>query len=135
VAPLVPSPPTQSASAPPTAPPTVTATPSPTAAAGPQLGTESYASYAYQVWPGPLSANGKLALTGFTLTVTARSGGITVKAIQDGTPMTSVSHFYAHGAKVYVLDSNLADDGGGNVDYDESDDGLVVTNAQGQVLP
>jgi len=135
VAPLVSSPPTQSASAPPTAPPTVTATPCPTAAAGPQMGTESYASYAYQVWPGPLSADGKLALTGFSLTVTRRSGGITVKAIQDGTPMTSVSHFYAHGAKVYVLDSNLADDGGGNVDYDESDDGLVVTNAQGQVLP
>jgi hypothetical protein len=145
VAPLISSPPTQSATA--AAPPTATATPSPTAtasptdtasptaAAGPQLRTESYASYAYQVWPGPLSADGKLALTGFSLTVTRQSGGITVKAIQDGTPMTSVSHFYANGAKVYVLDSNLGDDGGGNVDYDESDDGLVVTNAQGQVLP
>jgi hypothetical protein len=90
---------------------------------------------AYQVWPGPLSADGKLALTGFSLTVTRQSGGITVKAIQDGTPMTSVSHFYAGGAQVYVLDSNLGDDAGGNVDYDESDDGLVVTNARGQVLP
>jgi hypothetical protein len=137
VAPLVSSPPTQSATAtaPPTTAPPTTGTRSPTAAAGPQLRSESYASYAYQVWPGPLSADGKLALTGFSLTVTRQSGGITVKAIQDGTPMTSVSHFYAHGAKVYLLDSNLADDGGGNVDYDESDDGLVVTNAQGQVLP
>ncbi len=139
VAPLISTPPaaTATATAPPTPTPTPTptATPSPTAAAGPQLRTESYASYAYQVWPGPLSVDGKLALTGFVLTVTRQSGGITVKAIQDGTPMTSVSHFYASGAKVYVLDSNLADDGGGNVDYDESDDGLVVTNAQGQVLP
>jgi hypothetical protein len=86
------------------------------------------------VWPGPLSADGKLALAGFSLTVTRESGGIAVKAIQDGTPMTSVSHFYAGGVKVYVLDSNLGDEGG-SVDYDESDDGLVVTNAQGQVLP
>lgn len=115
------------------APPSTAA--SSTAAAGPQLSSRPYASYAYQVWPGPLSADGKLALTGFTLTVTRASGGITVKAIQDGTAMSSVSHFYPGGAKVYVLDSSLGDDGGGNVDYDESDDGLVVTNAQGQVLP
>lgn len=105
------------------------------AAAGPRLSSQPYASYAYQVWPGPLNADDKLALTGFDLTVTRQSGGITVTAVQDGTPMTSASHFYAGGAKVYVLDSDLGDDDGGNVDYDESDDGLVVTNAQGQVLP
>jgi hypothetical protein len=130
VAPLVSAPPAQSAAAPPR--PTRPTRPT---AAGPQLSSRPYASYAYLVWPPPLSADGKLALTGFSLTVTRQSGGITVKAIQDGTPMTSVSHFYAGGAKVYVLDSTLGDDGGGNVDYDESDDGLVVTNAQGQVLP
>lgn len=74
-------------------------------------------------------------MTGFTLDVTRQAGGISVKAIQDGQAMTAASHFYPGGAKVYVLDSNLGDDGGGNVDYDESDDGLIVTNAQGQVLP
>jgi hypothetical protein len=140
VTPLITTSPAQSATA--AAPPSPAAS-SPAAsspavsspAAGPKLSSQPYASYAYLVWPGPLSADGKLALTGFTLTVTRQSGGITVKAIQDGTPMTSVSHFYAAGAKVYVLDSSLGDDGGGNVDYDESDDGLVVTNAQGQVLP
>jgi len=140
VAPLVSAAPAQSASSSPapsrpSAPPRPSAAASSAVAAGPQLSSQPYASYAYQVWPGPLSANGKLALTGFSLTVTRESGGIAVKAIQDGTPMTSVSHFYAGGAKVYVLDSTLGDDGGGNVDYDESDDGLVVTNAQGQVLP
>jgi hypothetical protein len=135
VAPLVSAPPAASSPAvTPSAPASSTAASS-TAAAGPQLSSQPYASYAYQVWPGPLSVNGKLALTGFSLTVTRESGGIAVRAIQDGTPMTSVSHFYAGGAKVYVLDSTLGDDGGGNVDYNESDDGLVVTNAQGQVLP
>jgi hypothetical protein len=139
VAPLITASPSQSATAS-AAPSTPAASPSGTAAsspaaAGPQLGSQPYASYAYQVWPGPLNADGKLALTGFTLTVTRGTGGITVRAIQDGTPMTSASHFYPGGARVYVLDSNLGDDGGGNVDYDESDDGLIVTNARGQVLP
>jgi hypothetical protein len=144
--------PSVSASAAPSTPaagPSATATPSapassssassssasPSQAAGPRLSSQPYASYAYEVWPGPLNADDKLALTGFNLTVTRAAGGITVKAIQDGTPMTSVSHFYPGGARVYVLDSDLGDDGGGNVDYDESDDGLIVTNAQGQVLP
>jgi hypothetical protein len=48
--------------------------------------------------------------------------------------MPSVSHFYPGGAKVYALDSNLGDDTGGDTDYNNTDDGLVVTNAQGQVL-
>ena len=141
VAPVITASPSQSASASaapssPSATPSGTAATSPAAvAAGPQLSTRPYASYAYQVWPGPLNADGKLALTGFTLTVTRVTGGITVKAIQDGTLMTSASHFYHRGARVYVLDSTLGDDGGGDVDYNQSDDGLIVTNAEGQVLP
>jgi hypothetical protein len=130
-----------------------TATPSPTASSasvssasvssasvssasvsGPRLSSQPYASCAYQVWPGPLNADDKLALTGFSLTVTRQASGIAVKAMQDGTPMAAVSHFYPGGARVYVLDSNLGHDDGGNVDCDGSDDGLVVTNAQGQVL-
>lgn len=123
------------------APSTASAAPSPSSspssspAGGRLLSSEPYASYAYLVWPGPLSADGKAALTGFTLNVTRQAGGITVRAVQDGQAMTSVSHFYAGGAKVYVLDSTLGDDGSGNVDYDEADDGLVVTNSRGQVLP
>jgi hypothetical protein len=108
---------------------------SPSAAAGPSLSSEPYASYAYQVWPGPLTADGKLAMSGFVLTVTRKANGINVNAVQDGQKMTNASHFYPGGAKVYVLDSNLGDDDGSSVDYDETDDGLIVTNAQDQVLP
>jgi hypothetical protein len=89
-----------------------------------------YASFAYEVWPGPVSADGKLALSRWTLTVTRQSGGITVKAAHDGRPMSSVSHFYPGGAKVYILDSDLSDNAAGI-----TDEGLEVTNAQGQVLP
>lgn len=106
---------------------------SPAAATGPPLKSEPYASYAYQVWPGPRSADARLALAGFTLTVTRRANGITVHAIQDGQPMAGASRFYPGGAKVYAIDSNLGDEAGG-IDYALADDGLVVTNAQGQVL-
>lgn len=108
---------------------------SPSASAGPALSSLPYASYAYLVWPKPLTAEDKLALSGFVLNVTRQAGGISVQATQDGQRMTSVSHFYPGGAKVYILDSDLSDDGGGNVDYNDTDDGLIVTNAQGQVLP
>jgi hypothetical protein len=124
----------------PAAPPSTASSAAPSAtesagtAARPALSSEPYASYSYQVWPGPLSADGKLAMSGFALTVTRHGGGISVKAVQDGEAMTSVSHFYPGGAKVYVIDSNLGDEGG-SVDYDTADDGLVVTNSQGRVLP
>ena len=122
-------------------PPAATGSPSagasqpagPAGPAGPLLAAEPYASYAYQVWPGTVSADGRLALDGFSLTVTRKAGGITVNAIQDGEKMTGASHFYPGGAKVYIVDSSLGDEGG-SVDYNLADDGLVVTNAQGQVL-
>jgi hypothetical protein len=114
-------------------PPGAPGSASPAATAGPLLSAEPYASFAYQVWPGPLSADARLAMAGFTLTVTRQATGITVRAVQDGQAMTGASRFYAGGAKVYVIDSNLGDEAG-RIDYALADDGLVVTNAQGQVL-
>ncbi len=118
--------------------PSVTASSAPAAssssAAGPPLSSQQYASYAYQVWPGPLSSDARLAMAGFVLKVTRQANGITVSAVQDGQKMTSASHFYPGGARVYVIDSSLGDEGG-SVDYNVTDDGLVVTNARGQVLP
>ena len=89
-----------------------------------------YASFAYKVWPGPVSADGKLAMRRWTFTVTKQAGGITVKAAHDGQQMSSVSHFYPGGAKVYILDSDLSNTSSGT-----TDEGLEVTNAHGQVLP
>ena len=134
VTPLVTGSPSAAASPSPTpASPTASASSSPSAGAGPALSSEPYASFAYRVWPGPLSADTRLAMAGFVLKVTRQANGITVNAVQDGTKMTGASHFYPGGAKVYVLDSSLGDEGG-SVDYNTTDDGLVVTNAQGQVL-
>jgi hypothetical protein len=132
VAPLVTSPPASPAPAANSPSPAATssatgsgsASPS---AAGPQLSAMPYASFSYLVWPGPVSATAKTALHGWTITVTRQPGGITVKAVLSGQLMTSLSHFYPGGAKVYVLDSELGDDVG-------TDEGMAVTNAQGQVL-
>jgi hypothetical protein len=73
-------------------------------------------------------------MAGFVLKVTRQPNGITVSAVQDGEKMTSASHFYPGGATVYVIDSNLGDEGG-SVDYNVTDDGLIVANVQAQVLP
>jgi hypothetical protein len=100
------------------------------AAAGPLLSSMPYASFAYLVWPGPVSADGKLAMSRWKLTITRQPGGITVQAAEDGQSMASVSRFYPGGAKVYILDSDLSADAAGN-----TNEGLEVTNTQGQVLP
>ena len=100
------------------------------AAAGPLLSSMPYAPFAYLVWPGPVSANGKLAMSRWKLTVTRQAGGITVQAAEDGQSMPSVSHFYPGGAKVYILDSDLGANAPGT-----TNEGLEVTNTQGQVLP
>jgi hypothetical protein len=110
--------------------PSAAATGAAAATAGPQLSSMPYASFAYEVWPGPVSASGKIALSRWTLTVTRQAGGITVQAAHDGQAMASVSHFYPGGAKVYILDSDLSNNASGT-----TDEGLEVTNAQGQVLP
>ncbi len=110
--------------------PSATVPASAAAAAGPLLSSMPYASFAYLVWPGPVSADGKLAMSRWKLTVTRQAGGITVQAAEDGQSMASFSHFYPGGAKVYILDSDLGADAAGN-----TTEGLEVTNTQGQVLP
>jgi hypothetical protein len=126
-----PSAPASSSSAPAaTSSPSATAMSPVSAAVGPLLSSMPYASFAYLVWPGPVSADGKLAMSRWKVTVTKQAGGIAVQAAEDGQLMASVSHFYPGGAKVYILDSNLRADTRGN-----TNEGLEVTNAQGQVLP
>ena len=113
-----------------TSSPSAAATVPAAAAAGPLLSSMPYAPFAYLVWPGPVSADGKLAMSRWKLTVTRQAGGIAVQAAEDGQSMASVSHFYPGGAKVYILDSDLSASSPG-----ATDEGLEVTNAQGQVLP
>jgi hypothetical protein len=122
--------PRQAGPAAPTAGPAGTASASP--AAGPLLRSQSYAAYSFQVWPGTPTAPAKAATTGLSITVRRQGSGISVTAGVSGQP-PSAPQFYAHGAKVYVIEASMGDDSG-NSDYSLGDDGLVVTDAAGRIL-
>lgn len=105
---------------------------SPDASPGPMLSAQPYAQYSFRIWPGTPGTAARAAMSGLTVKVSRKGSGITVKAGVTGQP-SGASHFYAHGAVVYVVEAALGDDSG-NSDYSLSDDGLVVTDAQGRIL-
>jgi hypothetical protein len=123
-----------SSASPSSAPASPVASPGPTASAkaGPLLSSEPYASATYQVWPGPLSAAARQALTGLRVAVHQHGPGLLVTAGVIGQP-PAAPHLYMGGARVYVVEASLGDDSG-NADYNLGDDGLVVTNAQGRIV-
>ena len=125
----------QPSSAPPSSAPPASpsAQPSPTASLGPLLSSEPYAPFAFLVWPGTPSPTAQQAMSGLTVSVTRQTGGIAVQAGVTGQPLPA-ARFYAGGGKVYILESNLGDDSG-NLDYNLGDDGLIVTNLQGRIVP
>lgn len=102
------------------------------AAAGPKLSSQAYASYAFRVWPGPVSQAASTAATGLVIKVHRHGSGITVAASVAGQP-PATPKFYAAGATVYVIEAALGDDSG-NTDYNLGDDGLVVTDTQGRIV-
>ena len=130
-------PPTQG---PPTQGPSATASPaagapgsgSPAPTPGPKLSSQSYASYAFQEWPGPVSSAAKAAATGLVITVRKHGSGIMVTAGVAGQPAPA-ARFYPTGAKVYVIEASMGDESG-NSDYNLGDDGLAVTDSQGRIL-
>jgi hypothetical protein len=71
-------------------------------------------------------------MSGLTISVTRKAGGISVAAGVTGQPLPR-AQFYPGGAKVYVIESGLGDDSG-SLDYNLGDDGLVVTNGQGNIV-
>jgi len=109
--------------------PAAGASPSP----GPLLSSQPYAAYSYPVWPGSLSAEARLALTGLSVSVRRDGGGISVQAGVAGQP-PGAARLYPEGARVYVVEASLGDDSG-NSDYNLGDDALVVTDAQQRIVP
>ena len=101
-------------------------------AAGPKLSTQSYASYSFLVWPGTPSAAARAAETGLVIEVSRKGSGLSVRAGIAGQHVPP-ARFYPAGAKVYVIEASMGDDGGGS-DYNLGDDGLIVTDAQGRIV-
>jgi hypothetical protein len=100
--------------------------------AGPLLRSQSYASYAFLVWPEIQSSSARAAMTGLTISVHRSGGGISVKAGVTGQQAPSAA-FYPSGAKVYIVEASLGDDAN-NTDYSLGDDGLVVTDSGGRIV-
>jgi hypothetical protein len=106
--------------------------PAPAATPGPLLSSQSYAQYAYQVWPGTLGAAARAAEIGLAITAHRQGNGLEVSAGVIGQP-ASAPQFYPAGARVYVIEASPGDDSGTS-DYNLGDDGLVVTDAQGRIV-
>jgi hypothetical protein len=104
----------------------------PAHAPGPLLSSQSFASYAFQIWPGTQSAAAKSALTGLTISVHRSGSGLSVVAGVVG-QASPAAHVYPGGARVYVIEASLGDDSG-NSDYNLGDDGLVVTDSKGRII-
>jgi hypothetical protein len=97
------------------------------------LRARSYASYAFLVWPGSRSAAAQTAMTGLSISVRPTSTGLAVQAGVRGQPQ-GPARSYPRGARVYVIEASPGDEAG-TVVYDLGDDGLVVTDAQGRIVP
>lgn len=100
--------------------------------AGPKLSSQSYASYAFLVWPGNRNSSARAAMTGLTISVRRSGGGISVTAGVTGQQAPKAA-FYPSGTKVYVIEASLGDDAN-NSDYNLGDDGLVVTDSSGRIV-
>ncbi|MGO8958179.1 MAG: hypothetical protein ACLQFR_12535 [Streptosporangiaceae bacterium] len=121
----------QSARAGPAAAPTATSGPS-AAATGPLLSSQSFASYAFEVWPDTPSQAARAALTGLSVTVHRQGPGISVIAGVIG-QAANAPRYYPTGARVYVIEASLGDESG-NTDYNLGDDGIIVTDAHGRIV-
>lgn len=97
---------------------------------GPLLSSQSYATYAVQIYPGPLSPTAQLATTGFNIHVTPTSQGLDVSI--GGAVKQAVT--FPTATKVYFIDATLGDDSPPSGEYNQADDGLRATNVQGRIV-
>lgn len=100
---------------------------------GPLLSTQSFAPYSHLVWPGTPNAAARTAMTGLRIAVHRSGRGISVSAGVSGQPAPA-PRTYPDGARVYVVETSLGDEAG-NSDYNLGDDGLIVTDLRGRILP
>lgn len=72
-------------------------------------------------------------MTGLTISVRRTGAGVTVTAGVRGQRQPA-PRTYPNGARVYVIEASLGDEAS-NADYNLGDDGLVVTDAGGRIVP
>ena len=106
---------------------------SPPPVVGPLLSEMWYASRAHQVYPAMPSAQTERALTGFRLSfrdASPTTEEVTVTNLQDATTQTAT---FGRIDRLYFIETRMGDDGfDGETNF--SDDGFVLTDAQGHII-
>lgn len=100
---------------------------------GPKLSATQYGSYAYRVYPGPLTSTAKAALAGFSVHVARSGANLLVTVSVPGSGQPPIKQQYAASDRVYFVEANFGDDSG-STELNPGDDGLVVTNAAGRII-
>jgi hypothetical protein len=92
-------------------------------------------SFAYQIFPGALSADAKQAMTGFTTQIQTTSDGSTQVTMTATNPeYTSQQYVVKPGYKLYFIEKNPGDDSvSENKDGFLADDTAVLVDAQGYI--
>lgn len=112
-----------------------TPSPKPTVMMLQKFSDSKFFQYAYQVFPGALSDNAKLALTGFSMTTKTLSDGSTQVTLTAEKPeYRSQQYVIKPGNKLYLIEMNLQDDDNeANEDKNLHDDTAVVVDPQGYI--
>ncbi|HUY61310.1 MAG TPA: hypothetical protein VMW49_05490 [Candidatus Dormibacteraeota bacterium] len=112
---------------------TAAAQPTPGVRLGPLLQQSQYASFSFQVYPGPRSAQAQAALAGFNLVVHQSGSQIQMVLSLTGGGQPPARRTYASGDHLYFVEANFGDDSAGG-EYNLGDDGILATTAQGRII-
>jgi hypothetical protein len=112
---------------------TSTSPTSPPAKLGPALSSTQYASYAYLIYPGPVSVSTQQAMAGYSISTKASGSNVVVTLATAGSSQAPTQKTYPAADKVYFVEANLGDDSGAT-ELNPGDDGLIVTNPQGRIV-
>lgn len=98
------------------------------------LSSTSYAAYAFQVYPGPLTSQARQATAGFAIRVSPHSSStIELSVAARGSGQAPQTASFPSSDRVYFIEATLGDESG-RLDYNFGDDGVVVTDARGHIV-
>jgi hypothetical protein len=112
---------------------TSTSTTSPAVKLGPALSSTQYASYAYRIYPGTVSASTQQAMAGYSISTKVSGANVVVAVSTVGSSQAPSQKTYPAADKVYFVEASLGDDSG-TTELNPGDDGLIVTNPQGRIV-
>jgi len=93
-----------------------------------------YYSYAYQIFPGVLSADAQKAITGFNLDLkNNQDGSVTMTLNATNQEYQTQEYTMKPGEKLYFIERSLGDDSDGDEHF-LGDDKAVVVNSEGYIV-